>query len=170
MAVQWPPWSGGGSGGGVESVNGDTGPAVVIDADDVGAVPTTSTANRIYATNASGDQTVLAYSQSPNASSIAQRGAGGSLQVGTPTAAAHATRKDYVDGLVAGLATDAELAALDSRVAALEGADFVTDADLATALEDYVQSDGTVTDLVAKTVAEMAGITPDATTVYAVTP
>ncbi len=37
--------SAGGGGGGVTSVNGDTGPAVVLDAADVGAVPTTRTVN-----------------------------------------------------------------------------------------------------------------------------
>lgn len=137
MAVQWPPWSGGGGGGGgVTSVNNDPGPAVVLDAGDVGAVPATSTANRVYGTGSTGAQQVYVVSSGTTTGSVAQRGPLGVLAVGDPTGPTHAVSRQYLE----------------------------------TVLADYVQSDGSVTDLVAKTEAEMAGITPDATTVYAVTP
>lgn len=147
MAVQWPPWSGGGGGGGVTSVNNDPGPAVVLDAGDVGAVPSVSTANRVYATGGSGQQTTYAVGTSATASSIAQRGVNGTLVVGEPQANTHAATKAYVDAINT---------ALDARLDTLEAG--------------AVMSDGTVTDLVSKTEAEMASITPDATTVYAVRP
>lgn len=149
MSVIFPPYSGGGGGGGgVASVNGDTGPDVLIDAADVGAVPSVSTANRVYATGGAGQQTTYAVGTSATATSIAQRGVNGTLVVGEPQAGTHATTKSYVDAINT---------ALDARLDALETAGFVA-------------SDGSVTDLVSKTEAEMAGITPDATTVYAVTP
>lgn len=148
MAVEWPPWSGGGGGGGgVTSVNDDPGPAVVLDATDVGAVPAVSTNNRVYATGGAGQQTTYAVGTSATATSIAQRGVNGTLVVGEPQSGSHAATKTYVDAIQT---------ALDSRLDALEAG--------------AVMSDGSVTDLVSKTAAEMAGITPDATTVYAVTP
>lgn len=141
MSVLFPPYSGGGGGGGVASVNGDTGPAVVLDAADVGAVgldqmAITSTANRLYGTGNTGQPTVYIISSGTTTGSVAQRGPSGVLAVGDPTAATHAVSRQYLETVLAG----------------------------------YVQSDGSVTDLVSKTEAEMAGITPDATTVYAVTP
>lgn len=148
MAVEWPPWSGGGSGGGgVETVNADPGPDVVLDALDVGAVASTTSANRLYGTTSAGNPSSFPYSQTAGVNTIAQRGTNGVLAVGEPTAGAHATTKTYVDAIQT---------ALDSRLDALEAG--------------AVMSDGSVTDLVSKTAAEMAGITPDATTVYAVTP
>lgn len=136
MSVLFPPYSGGGGGGGVASVNGDVGPDVVLDAADVGSVPSTTSANRLYGTTSSGNPSSFPYSQTAGASTMAQRTFSGALVVADPSAATHAVNRQYLEGVLAG----------------------------------YVQSDGTVTDLVSKTEAEMAGITPDATTVYAVTP
>ncbi|WP_225535655.1 hypothetical protein [Tsukamurella tyrosinosolvens] len=56
-----------------------------------------ASANILYANNGVGNPTVLTYSQALPDGSIAQRSSGGTLAVGTPTSAAHATRKDYVD-------------------------------------------------------------------------
>lgn len=141
MAVQWPPWSGGGGGGGVTEVNGDTGPVVTLTAADVGAVDAndlaiTTTANRLYGTGSSGQPTVYVIASGATTGSVAQRGPSGVLQVGTPTAAAHATTKQYVDDAIAA------------------------------AVSDVVRSDGTVTDIVAVTQAEYDGLTPDTTTHY----
>lgn len=136
MAVIFPPYSGGGGGGGVSSVNGDPGPDVVLDALDVGAVASTSSANRLYGTTSAGNPSSFPYSQTAGVNTMAQRTSTGALVVADPSAATHAVNRQYLEGVLAG----------------------------------YVQSDGTVTDLVSKTEAEMAGITPDATTVYAVTP
>ena len=154
MAVQWPPWSGGGGGGGVASVNGDVGPAVVLDAGDVGAIPNVyanadgSTRIPYYLAN-SGVQGVVIMDINPTSGTVPKRQASGHILVANdPTFGTQATNKNYVDGLTA---------ALDARLDALESAGFI-------------QGDGSVTDLVSKTAAEMAGITPDATTVYAVTP
>ena len=52
---------------------------------------------RIYGTNNSGAQTTYSLASGATASTIAYRGTGGVLQVGTPTANAHATTKKYVD-------------------------------------------------------------------------
>lgn len=140
MSVLFPPYSGGGGGGAVDSVQGMTG-AVVLDAGDVGAVALdqmaiTTTANRIYGTGSTGQPTVYVISSGTTTGSVAQRGPSGVLAVGDPTSPTHAVNRQYLETVLAG----------------------------------YVQSDGTVTDLVSKTAAEMAGITPDATTVYAVLP
>lgn len=147
MAVIFPPYAGGGGGGGVASVNGDAGPDVVLTAGEVGAVPAITDINRVYATGGAGQQTSYALSTSATATTVAQRGVNGTLVVGTPTAGTHATTKAYVDAINT---------ALDTRLDALESG--------------AVMSDGTVTDLVSKTAAQMAGITPDPTTVYAVLP
>jgi hypothetical protein len=135
MSVIFPPYSGGGGGGAVDSVNGATG-AVVLDANDVGAVEQSGLSSRVYATTSGGAETTVVYATTAAANSIALRGAGGTLDVGTPQSSTDAVPRAYLE----------------------------------TVLEDYVRSDGTVTDLVSKTEAEMSGITPDATTVYAVTP
>ena len=52
---------------------------------------------KIYGTNSSGGQTSYGLASGATASTIAYRGTGGVLQVGTPTADAHATTKKYVD-------------------------------------------------------------------------
>ena len=52
---------------------------------------------RIYGTTSSGAQTTYSLASGATASTIAYRGTGGVLQVGTPTADAHATTKKYVD-------------------------------------------------------------------------
>jgi hypothetical protein len=51
----------------------------------------------IYGTNANGEQTFYTIKSSAQANSIALREAGGALNVGTPTADAHAATKQYVD-------------------------------------------------------------------------
>lgn len=146
MAVIFPPYSGGGGGGGVSSVNGDVGPAVVLDAGDVGAIPNIyanadgSTRIPYYLAN-SGVQGVVIMDINPTSGTVPKRQASGHILVpNDPTFGTQATNKNYVD------------------------------AQIAAAIANAVMSDGTVTDLVSKTAAEMAGITPDATTVYAVTP
>jgi hypothetical protein len=75
-----------------------------------------------------------------NGSVVKRQASGAILVPTTPTTSTQATSKGYVD------------------------------AQIAAAIANAVMSDGTVTDLVSKTAAEMAGITPDATTVYAVLP
>lgn len=65
-----------------------------------GKVTQLNTASRIYATGSNGLDTSLAFSQGIDTGSIAQRSTNGTLAVGVPTSAAHAARKDYVDGLV----------------------------------------------------------------------
>ena len=132
MAVQWPPWSGGGSGGGVTDVNGDFGPSVVLDAADVGAVASTTSANRLYGTTSAGNPSSFPYSQTAGVNTVAQRTSTGALVVSDPTAATHAVTRQYLESILA----------------------------------DYVQSDGTVTDIVARTQAEYDALTPDATTHY----
>lgn len=149
MAVIFPPYSGGGGGGGVSSVNGDAGPAVVLDAADVGAmdadaIAVTTTANRVYGTGSDGSPTVYVISTGTTTGAIAQRGTNGVLPVGTPTATNHATTKAYVDAINT---------ALDTRLDALESG--------------AIMGDGTVTDMVARTQAEYdAIVTKDPTTHY----
>ena len=60
----------------------------------------TANAYTVYATTRSGGnvvQTMLSFDQAPSSGSIVQRGAGGVVSVGTPTADAHAATKKYVD-------------------------------------------------------------------------
>lgn len=130
----------------MSSVNGDVGPAVVLDAGDVGAIPNVyanadgSTRIPYYLAN-SGVQGVVIMDINPTSGTVPKRQASGHILVpNDPTFGTQATNKNYVD------------------------------AQIAAAIANAVMSDGTVTDLVSKTAAEMAGITPDATTVYAVTP
>lgn len=179
MAVVFPPYTpgGGGGGGGVASVNGDVGPAVLLDAADVGAATpadlsaglatkaNTTTVNAALATkvdrpaNAPGQQNrVILFDAAgtgqtnANAVTTASQGAiplrttGGHIILpGTdPTNAAWAASKGYVD---------ARVTELDNRLDALE--------------QGAVMSDGTVTDIVARTQAEFDGITTkDPTTHY----
>ena len=60
-------------------------------------VDKTSTANALYGTDGSGNQTSLAYDTGATASAIVRRNADGTIITATPTAISHATRKDYVD-------------------------------------------------------------------------
>lgn len=69
-----------------------------------------STANKVYGTNSSSAQTTYTIASAATASTIAYRGTGGVLQVGTPTANSHATTKAYVDNLVS---TDYALQIID---------------------------------------------------------
>lgn len=89
-------------------------------------VDRTATASRVYATDGSGAQTTLAWSAAADASSIAQRGAGGVLVVGTPTGAAHATTKTYVDTAVAAKADAAATTAALAGKADLSGGKLLT--------------------------------------------
>jgi hypothetical protein len=62
-----------------------------------------STANRIYSTNASGGQFLLPYSATVQAASVVMRTANGDVNVpDTPTSDTHATSKKYVDSKVGG--------------------------------------------------------------------
>jgi hypothetical protein len=131
-------------------VNGDVGPAVVLDADDVGAIPDTyanadgSTRIPYYLAN-SGVQGVVIMDINPTSGTVPKRQASGHILVpNDPTFGSQATNKNYVDGLTT---------ALDERLDALEAAGFI-------------QGDGSVTDLVAKTQAEYDALTPDPTTHY----
>lgn len=65
-----------------------------------GKVDKVSSASKIYGTNSSSAQTTYSLSSSATASTIAYRGTGGVLSVGTPTANAHAATKAYVDGII----------------------------------------------------------------------
>lgn len=60
-------------------------------------VSTVSGQWKLYATDTSGAQITLGYTSDAVEWTVAQRGTGGILSVGTPTAAAHATTKAYVD-------------------------------------------------------------------------
>lgn len=83
--------------------------AKLADQDDVASAMTaqigqkvdrTSTANRMYATTSSGNQTTLSWqSGTAAADSVAVRGSGGRLLVGEPTVSAHAATKTYVDAV-----------------------------------------------------------------------
>lgn len=68
-----------------------------IDNQDSLKVDKTTTAKRVYGTDASGNQTTLLYSKTADANSIAQRDNTGCLVTATPTANGHATTKKYVD-------------------------------------------------------------------------
>lgn len=149
MSVLFPPYSGGGGGGAVDSVQGMTGD-VVLDAGDVGAIPNVyanadgSTRIPYYLAN-SGVQGVVIMDINPTSGTVPKRQASGHILVpNDPTFGSQATNKNYVDGLTT---------ALDARLDALESAGFI-------------QGDGSVTDLVAKTQAEYDALTPDATTHY----
>ncbi|WP_291479813.1 hypothetical protein [Corynebacterium sp.] len=63
-------------------------------------VPTSNLGTRVYGTNAGGNQAMLSYSSGPNASTLAYRGTGGTLQVGSPTDDAHATNRGWVQSRV----------------------------------------------------------------------
>lgn len=71
-----------------------------------------------YGVNAQGEQYMHSGAISAAAYTAALRGAGGTLNVGTPTANANAVPKSYVDSIVAGFTT--QLADLVSRIEALE--------------------------------------------------
>lgn len=60
-----------------------------------------STATVVYGTNSSGNQTTYSIASSATATTVAFRGTGGVLKVGTPTANTHAATKKYVDDIVA---------------------------------------------------------------------
>lgn len=155
MSVVFPPYSpGGGGGGSVASVNGDTGPDVVLDAADVGAIAKPGAApgqqNRVPLFDATG-----ALSGYANAVTTASQGAiplrttSGHiiLPVSAPTNAAWAASKGYVDGINT---------ALDARLDAIEAA-----------LPTFITSDGTVEEVVARTQVEFdAIVTKPATTHY----
>lgn len=84
-------------------------------------VDRTATASRVYGTDGTGAQATLAWSAAADASSIAQRGAGGILVVGAPTAGAHATTKAYVDTVLADKADAAATTSALSGKADLSG-------------------------------------------------
>ena len=59
----------------------------------------TPATTKIYVRNNAGVDTTVTLNTRPDDYSVAQRGIGGVLQVGTPTANSHAATKAYVDGL-----------------------------------------------------------------------
>lgn len=145
MAVIWPPYTpGGGGGGGVASVNGDVGPAVVLDAADVGANPKPPNApgqqNRVQLF--ASDGSVSGYGNAVTTASqgaIPLRTTGGHiiLPAAAPTNPSWAASKGYVDDTIAA------------------------------ALANVVTSDGTVEEILAKTQAEFDALpTKPATTHY----
>lgn len=89
----------GGGGGAVDSVNGKTG-AVVLDAEDVGAVPSAEgDAYRAYITNSDGDNdTMILEGLNPLPVTIPVRTETGAIVAATPTEDSHAATKGYVDG------------------------------------------------------------------------
>ena len=85
-----------------------------------GKVSTTSTGNRVYVTDSSGNQTALMWqSGTAAADSVAVRGAGGRLLVGEPTASGNAATKNYVDTAVS---SKAAVTAMNARPALFSGA------------------------------------------------
>ena len=85
-----------------------------------GKVAATSTGNRVYVTDSSGNQTALAWqSGTAAADSVAVRGAGGRLLVGEPTASGNAATKNYVDYAVS---EKANTTAMNARPALFSGA------------------------------------------------
>lgn len=73
-------------------------------------VDKTTTGNRLYGTNSSGVQYLYTVASTASGNTVAYRGSGGVLQVGTPTSDSHATTKAYVDNLVS---TDYALQIID---------------------------------------------------------
>jgi len=73
-------------------------------------VDKTTTENKLYGTDSSGAAYLYSIASAATASTVAYRGTGGVLQVGTPTADTHATTKQYVDNLVS---TDYALQIID---------------------------------------------------------
>lgn len=85
-----------------------------------GKVAATSTGNRVYVTDSSGNQTALMWqSGTAAADSVAVRGAGGRLLVGEPTASGNAATKNYVDTAVSAKANTTEM---NARPALFSGA------------------------------------------------
>lgn len=80
--------------------------------------------NRVYTTDASGTQTNIPYSSSATATTIMLRDTAGRTKVGTPSAAADAVTKEYVDTL---LAKKADLGADGKTLQAQQNAIAVTD-------------------------------------------
>lgn len=152
MPVVFPPYSPSGGGGGVASVNGDVGPAVVLDAADVGAASTAQLAGKVdRPANAPGQsgrlltfdstgtvQTVLPSGTAASQGAAVVRTTAGHviLPAAAPTNASWAVNKGYVDTAIT------------------------------TALANVVTSDGTVEEILAKTQAEYDALTPVATTHY----
>jgi len=115
---------------------------VVLDAGDVGAIPNVygspdgSTRIPYYLAN-TGQQGVVIMDVNATSGAVVKRQASGAILVPTtPTTSTQAASKGYVD------------------------------AQIAAAVANAVMSDGTVTDIVAKTQAEYDALTPDATTHY----
>lgn len=68
-----------------------------VDDADSGKVDKVSSASKVYGTDSSSNQTTYDISTSVAANTIAYRGSGGRLAVGTPTTDVNATTKKYVD-------------------------------------------------------------------------
>lgn len=68
-----------------------------IDTEDAKKVDKTDAVSKVYATASTGEQDVITYSTSANASTIVQRTTNGNINVAAPTANSHATTKKYVD-------------------------------------------------------------------------
>jgi len=64
-----------------------------------------STTSKIYATNASGNQTTLSYSASATGNTVPIRGSSGTIEATTPYADSHVATKQYVDNLIPTIAT-----------------------------------------------------------------
>lgn len=77
--------------------------------------------NRVYTNNSSGVPTLVQYSSSPTASTIAFRTSGGRLKVGTPTEADDAVPKSYVDDGLTGKAAASHEHTIE-QVTGLQGA------------------------------------------------
>lgn len=85
-----------------------------------GAVPTTSSAFKIYATDSDGNQTTKDYTTGNTGSTIVLRSSAGQVSVAlTPTADPHATSKKYVDNALANkVSTGHEVIAYQAPTAA----------------------------------------------------
>lgn len=82
-----------------------------------GKVSATTTGNRVYVTDSSGNQTAIPWqSGTAAADSVAVRGSGGRLLVGDPTVSGHAATKNYVDTTVTTVKTTADAALPASKI------------------------------------------------------
>lgn len=84
---------------------------------------------------ANGEPTVFTVHTSPNTSTIAKRGAAGTLMVGNPTAETHAANKRYVDEAIAGVSAGAGTPGKSAYEIAVENGFVGTEAEWLASLE-----------------------------------
>lgn len=92
--------------------------AAAREAGDEGRVEKITSASKVYATDASGEQTSVSYDTNASSNTIAKRTAGGTLRTVAPTNNFDATNKKYVDDADTNLQNN-----IDSEATAREAAD-----------------------------------------------